>query len=809
MAIETIITAIPEPGHRGVDARDTFVTKQEAFQDALYGTTVDEMNDVATEMNTIADEVEADKDTVAADKAVVVEKEALMNPHYTEIGICADNIGDINAVGTAIISSNTQLIEANSSAYGYTVMAKKDARWLETDTPNVIVDKLGDDCRFLDGLYSRLGDEKVANGTFDSDTTGWTQESGATISSENGKLKIDGNAGKGAYQLLSSVTTVDKTYLVSFTGMLETSTDGYVMIYNGTALETVYLDGATELEFTFTRASESAISLYARTWDEGVMYFDNISVKELPQAELPDTPFASGSTDELLDDAVNGVETQSDHSVGDIIVTGNELVTNDVVGDWDTSDGVTSFTVTDGEIDLAVTSISGGGIFQVISTIIGETYLFSINVSAFSGGASIYIEKTHKGADLLVLPLSDTGIYAGAFVATGTTAYLNIREAGATDTCAITANNVSVTLKDTIYQNIVASTADDLLTDTEKFQVLTRVTRKDLILITKTGYKTVKGLHLFEANVSNDAIAVEYGYSKLGNGLYHDGTEEVIIAGLVDRLNSGGYHPTYNSFGCSKYDYATLGAAGSGNWYDDYSGQSFSDYVKSTYTTFIYDDDDNGDIAANVSGRPEEDPKFYDKIYFESNGGIIFKPTYTQQANEHDLLAENIDLDMAESCGVETSIDIDVAITDIAGDSTADARFTVDISVFGDTYQIKQEVAGEDWLFELFGYTVDAATARSFNDRSVTVYDGTDLYYLYANGTHGWMQLKKFSDDSIQQTIPTTLTFSVVKKAQHNLTQGTTLSIDTIGDPANYPSDWLSYLAGGNNVDFNLLLVEA
>jgi len=44
-------------------------------------------------------------------------------------------------------------------------------------------------------------------------------------------------------------------------------------------------------------------------------------------------------------------------------------------------------------------------------------------------------------------------------------------------------------------------------------------------------------------------------------------------------------------------------------------------------------------------------------------------------------------------------------------------------------------------------------------------------------------------------------------KANHNLTQGTALSTDVIGDPANYPSDWLSHLAGGNSVDFNPLLV--
>ena len=54
MPITQTITAIPEAGHRGVDLRDDFVVKQEAFQDALTDTTVDELNTFATEANALA-----------------------------------------------------------------------------------------------------------------------------------------------------------------------------------------------------------------------------------------------------------------------------------------------------------------------------------------------------------------------------------------------------------------------------------------------------------------------------------------------------------------------------------------------------------------------------------------------------------------------------------------------------------------------------------------------------------------------------------------------------------------------------------
>ena len=57
MAITQTITTIPTAGHRGVDARETFVTKQEAFQDALTDTTVTQLNNFATQANTLATEV--------------------------------------------------------------------------------------------------------------------------------------------------------------------------------------------------------------------------------------------------------------------------------------------------------------------------------------------------------------------------------------------------------------------------------------------------------------------------------------------------------------------------------------------------------------------------------------------------------------------------------------------------------------------------------------------------------------------------------------------------------------------------------
>jgi len=51
------IGVIPEPGHRGIDTRDDFVGKQEAYQDHQRDTLVGELNTYKDQTNTVASEV--------------------------------------------------------------------------------------------------------------------------------------------------------------------------------------------------------------------------------------------------------------------------------------------------------------------------------------------------------------------------------------------------------------------------------------------------------------------------------------------------------------------------------------------------------------------------------------------------------------------------------------------------------------------------------------------------------------------------------------------------------------------------------
>jgi len=85
--IQTIST-IPDAGKRGIQERDDFVSSQEAFQDHLVDNTVSELNAFKEQANNLRIEVNSTRDTV-------VEKEALINPHYSTIDSVGNNIDDI------------------------------------------------------------------------------------------------------------------------------------------------------------------------------------------------------------------------------------------------------------------------------------------------------------------------------------------------------------------------------------------------------------------------------------------------------------------------------------------------------------------------------------------------------------------------------------------------------------------------------------------------------------------------------------------------------------------------------------------
>ncbi len=82
--ITQTISTIPEAGHRGIDSRDDFVTKQEAYQDHQRDTLVGELNNFGAQANSLRTEVNTSRDDAvsAKDEAVAAKNVALAGANY-------------------------------------------------------------------------------------------------------------------------------------------------------------------------------------------------------------------------------------------------------------------------------------------------------------------------------------------------------------------------------------------------------------------------------------------------------------------------------------------------------------------------------------------------------------------------------------------------------------------------------------------------------------------------------------------------------------------------------------------------------
>jgi len=680
-----------------------------------------EIDTMGQEMNDVADEVDANGVLIAGRTIATEEYKNAAEAAAAQASADADRaesavpIGDGYNMDT-VDAKDKRITKLSSVASGYTIMASKSKRWKELDDPYKILDILADDVVIDGEIVSRVSFQETTLQASGTDVTTFVVDDGTeyTVDEYVGLYKPNGNnlvAGK-ITDISTNTITIDET---------------------------------------FTR--------------EAINYI----IKILPVVEFDKAPFASGSTDELLNDAVNGVTTQSDHSVGDLIVTGNELVTGDnstfdtTVGDWAGSN--ITISVVSGKLNVVGLAGNAFAELEISNLIPNEKYLLIFDFEFIDKNGVVQIRNSANtamlGSSIAMTESSDnTAIEFTMDSATSMKIWLRNQE-GTTGTHKW--DNVRLILKDTIYQNIATSTADDLLTDTNKFQVLTRVTTHDILRDTTTGYDAVRGLNLFAAGVSNDTIASTSNYSKLGNGLYHDGTQEVTISALRTTLNGGAYHPIYNSKGCRQF-------SDNENWNDT------TDTVLSVYDCYA------NRSSSTTSGRP--DGKVENIVYYEQ---IIFKGTYSQQANEHDLLAEPIDLDMAESCGVE-SYGYYSTVTVGSG------------LVEGQRYVVS---TGESGVDEGFSYSL-------LVNVGIAVIDGTPYFIRnhYWSGGNSLFIINKELHGTPSISSSVSLKVILFKKANHNLTQGQPLSPEILADPVNYPSDWLSHLAGGNSVDMNMALVN-
>jgi hypothetical protein len=134
------------------------------------------------------------------------------------------------------------------------------------------------------------GSELVTNGTFDSDTSGWTDAAApyTTINWDAGTIEITASGGTARANQGPITTVVGQTYIISVTCTQKTS-DASSFVHIGTSAGgTQYKNNLTKNEaagvvtnYTFTATSTDLYIQIGSAVDTATVNFDNISVREI------------------------------------------------------------------------------------------------------------------------------------------------------------------------------------------------------------------------------------------------------------------------------------------------------------------------------------------------------------------------------------------------------------------------------------------------------------------------------------------------------------------------------------------------
>lgn len=266
-----------------------------------------------------------------------------------------------------------------------------------------------------DGLikYSGVTDtELVVNGNFSDGTNSWTPNTNATLSIDNGKLKVAISGAASGYPSQNITTVVGRKYKITADAFIGTATK--VSLYSAAfGFNDLTTDGS--YNFTFTATSTSTqIRLYVYG-NESYGFWDNVSVKEI-QTDVPRIDFTDDATGHLLlePQSTNTVRYSEDFSnaewgqVGSPTLTGGQLAPDGTltatkisgtIGSSNIALGTSSSTTATRTIYAK--TVSGTGTAKLMSyygntnnlfTLTEEWQRFELTGSISTGGPTFYID---------------------------------------------------------------------------------------------------------------------------------------------------------------------------------------------------------------------------------------------------------------------------------------------------------------------------------------------------------------------------------------------------------------------------------
>jgi len=324
-----------------------------------------------------------------------------------------------------------------------------------------------------DQKYEGYMPNLVSNGTFDSDTSGWSNnDAGVTLSVESGKLKVvtGAMANRGAIQDIA--TTAGKTYYFSALMRTASASISVRVIKNpgGTfAAQTADTTSTTEIFGAnyFTAEAGSTYQIYCRiSLSSSTAYFDNVSVREIPgytaiQSTAANQPlwyldangkgyFSRDLTNDSLPITLPTVLSDSQ--------LGPELVTNGADREF-SSDTGTWNKGTDWVISSGVASkITGSGLsnLQISGLLtVGKAYKVELDVVSSTGtplvyvgvGSSSYYSISGAGHKSFIKVCEGTTAFVIQCSASGTLVVDNISVREVTGTNVVYTAEGNVTLK--------------------------------------------------------------------------------------------------------------------------------------------------------------------------------------------------------------------------------------------------------------------------------------------------------------------------------------------------------------------------
>lgn len=188
------------------------------------------------------------------------------------------NIHDLNKL-TELYIKNLQLLD--STVFLWSGVSGMKTR---TSGSNVFASKLYN----MANKVQQFGPELVTNGTFTTDTTGWTSVGGAVLAIDSNRLKVTNTLEVTGNARQTITTVIGKTYHFTFTGIAGDvnptvflgSISGGSDIYNSGSFT-----GTRTISFIATTTSVFIRLNVGSITPENFCFFDNISVKQMDWIE--------------------------------------------------------------------------------------------------------------------------------------------------------------------------------------------------------------------------------------------------------------------------------------------------------------------------------------------------------------------------------------------------------------------------------------------------------------------------------------------------------------------------------------------